>query len=280
VGTFAFPRKIVRRGRALVAVAVNGGASSQPVTANIHMMALPKAEQLTARGHPSVCSPSFIVKTQDLGLKWVDIGGLYSIGIAHAKAQMTYTKGASTTISIGVSVPFTNGSIEAGGTETETKTGTEGFTPQLEPEENMQTKFDFVKISVRFKGCRGGYTDVEPTEWATGQHEVIVKPPGTVQKNCGGKVPRGGTFGTKDETAGTFSAGVDLKKEIGINLSAQSGYNKNVAITLTMGKGGGYFCGSNALLPKAQWVVMDQTQFGNSGPVAGRSQVKGQRASR
>ena len=115
VGTFAFPRKIVRRGRALVAVAVDGGASSGPVTANIHMMALPKADQLTARRHPSVCSPSFIVKTRDLGLKWVDIGGLYSIGIARAKAKMTYSEGASTTIGIGVSVPFTNGSIEAGG---------------------------------------------------------------------------------------------------------------------------------------------------------------------
>lgn len=264
VGTFAFPRKIVRRGRALVAVAVNGGASSGPVTANIHMMALPKAEQLTARRHPSVCSPSFIVKTQNLGQKWVDIGGLYSIGIAKAKAQMTYSEGASTTIGIGVSVPFTNGSFTAGGTEAETKTGTEGFTPQFEPEENMQTKYDFVKVSVRFKGCRGSYTDAEPTEWATGQNEVIVVPPKA--EHCGGKTPKGGTFTTTDQKAGTFSAGVDLKKEIGINLSAQSGYNQNVAITLTMGKGGGHFCGSNHLPPKAQWVVMDQTQFGNPGP--------------
>ncbi len=280
VGTFAFPRKIVRRGRALVAVAVNGGASIRPVTANIHMMALPKADQLTARRHPSVCSPSFIVKTRDLGQKWVDIGGLYSIGIARAKAKMTYSEGAFTTIGIGVSVPFTNGSFQFDGSETETKTGTEGFTTQLEPEENMQTKYDFVKVSVRFKGCRGSYTDVEPAEWATGQNEVIVTPPGTVAKNCGGKVPHGGTFSTTDETAGTFSAGVDLKKEIGINLSAQSGYNQNVAITLTMGTGGGYFCGSNALAPKAQWVVMDQTQFGNPGPDSDRSHAKGQRASR
>ena len=63
-------------------------------------------------------------------------------------------------------------------------------------------------------------------------------------------------------------------------MSAQSGYNQNVAITLTMGTGGGYFCGSNALPPKAQWVVMDQTQFGNPGPNSDRSHVKGQRASR
>ena len=64
---------------------------------------------------------------------------------------------------------------------------------------------------------------------------------------------------------------VDLKKEIGINLSAQSGYNQNVAIKLTMGTGGGYFCGSNDLPPQAQWVVMDQTPFGNPGPAASRS---------
>jgi len=259
VGTFAFPVKIVHRGRALVAVPVNGSASSRPVKANIHMMALPKAEQLTARRHPSIpYCPPFTYKRRDLGQKWVDIGGLYSIGIAHAKALMTYSEGASTSIGIGVSVPFTNGSFMAGGTEAETKTGTEGFTPQFEPEENMQTKFDFVKVSA----C--GFSDVEPAEWATGQNEVIVVPPKA--EHCGGKTPKGGTFTTTDEKAGTFSAGVDLKKEIGINLSAQSGYNQNVAITLTMGKGGGHFCGSNHLPPKAQWVVMDQTKFGNPGP--------------
>jgi hypothetical protein len=92
-----------------------------------------------------------------------------------------------------------------------------------------------------------------------------------VHKNCSGHVPHGGIFTTSDEKAGTFSAGVDLKKEIGINLSAQSGYNQNVAIKLTMGTGGGNFCGSNALPPKAQWVVMDQTPFGNPGPAASRS---------
>ncbi len=107
---------------------------------------------------------------------------------------------------------------------------------------------------------------------------MIVVPPKA--EHCGGKIPKGGTFGTTDETAGTFSAGVALKKDIGINLSAQSGYNQSVAISLTMGTGSGYFCGSNALAPKAQWVVMDQTQFGNPGPNSGRSHVKGQRASR
>jgi len=58
------------------------------------------------------------------------------------------------------------------------------------------------------------------------------------------------------------------------------GYNKNVAIILTMGTGGGNFCGTNDLPPKAKWVVMDQTPFGNPGPVVGRSHVKGQRASK
>jgi len=60
--------------------------------------------------------------------------------------------------------------------------------------------------------------------------------------------------------------GVNLKKEIGVNLTAQSGYNQNVAINYTMGSGGGYFCGTNDLPSKAQWVVMDQTPFGNPGP--------------
>jgi hypothetical protein len=269
VGTFAFPREIVRRGRALVAVAVNGSASAStgPVRANIHMMALPKAEQLTARRHPSIpYCPPFTYKRRDLGKKWVKIGGLWAVGIPDGEFQMTYSEGATTSIGIGVDVPFTGGSFQVGGTEAETKTGGEGFTPQFGVEEAMQTYFRFVKVSVCGIGPGSGYTDVEPGEWATGQNEVFAKPPGTVEKNCGGHVPHLGTFQTTDEKAGTFSAGVNLKKEIGINLSAQSGYNKNVGIFMTMGTGGGNFCGTNALPPKAQWVVMDQTKFGNPGP--------------
>lgn len=54
----------------------------------------------------------------------------------------------------------------------------------------------------------------------------------------------------------TFTADVDLKKEIGINLSAKSGYNNNVSITYTF-PSGGFLCGSNNYPRIAAWDIMD-----------------------
>jgi len=70
VGAFSFARKVVR-GRALVAV--DGSASSKPVTANIHMMALPKSA--VSRLAVPICTVP--KKVRDLGVKWVNVGGLY-----------------------------------------------------------------------------------------------------------------------------------------------------------------------------------------------------------
>jgi hypothetical protein len=270
VGAFGFPRKVARGGRVLLGV--DGSASTGPVRANIHMMALPKAEQLTAR-HPSIpyCLP-YAIKVRELGQKWVDIGGLYSIGMPGAEMKMTYAEGSTTTISLGVTVPFTNGSFSAGGSFTATKTGVEGFTPQFGVEENMQTPYTFGE----YKVCL--MDQVQSEVWATGQHAVTVLPPGAT--HCGGFIPNHGSFSTSNEKAGTFTAGVELKKEIGINLSAQSGYNKDTAIKWIFGPGGGYLCGTDNLPSKAAWNVMDVSPSGNPPPVSDNSRVKGHRASR
>jgi hypothetical protein len=83
---------------------------------------------------------------------------------------------------------------------------------------------------------------------------VNVKPP-PVDK-CGRNFGPHGTFTRNTGTAGTFKAGVDLKKVIGISLSAQSGYAKKVPITYTFPHEGGYLCGSNNY-PSVAWDLMD-----------------------
>ncbi len=138
----------------------------------------------------------------------------------------------------------------------------------------MQTPYTFGEYSF----C-GVVNQVQPGAWVTGgSHAVTVIPPSA--HKCSRRFHGGETFSTENETAGTFTAGVDLKNEIGISLSAQSGYNKDTAITWKFPQGGGYLCGTNNYPSLAAWNVMDPSNVGNSPPVRGHSPVKGPRASR
>jgi hypothetical protein len=84
---------VARNGRALVAV--DGSASTKPVTANIRMMALPKSARRAAPqlGVPLCAASSRKIK--EFGLRMVDVGGLYSL-MPDGKMQETYTAGSST----------------------------------------------------------------------------------------------------------------------------------------------------------------------------------------
>lgn len=91
--------------------------------------------------------------------------------------------------------------------------------------------------------------------WATGHNEVNVKP--LPIDKCGASFGPGGIYIRKAGTAGTFKAGADLKKVIGIDLSAQSGYDHNVSITYKFPSEGGFLCGSNDYPSVARWDLMD-----------------------
>ncbi len=237
IGASSFGAMI--HGKTITPAAAGSHASKGTVPANIRMMALPKSAVSAVPQHPGIADCAPPIKVRELGRKMVDIGGLYSIGMPHAKISMTYSEGSTTTIGVAVSVPLSDSSFSAGGTFTETKTGEEGIPTQTGVQENMQTPYTFGLYSL----CGGLMHQAQPEEWVTGSHAVTVLPPKA--KKCSGHFPTGETFSTSDEKAGTFSAGVDLKHEIGVNLSAQSGYDKDTSITWTFPKGGGFLCGTN-----------------------------------
>ena len=247
VGAFSFPRRVARGGLALVAV--DGRASSGPVTANIHMMALPRSERSPARS-PLIggCIP-VAIKIRELGNRMVDVGGLYSLMI-DGKMKETYSAGSNTTIGVGISVEGDNGGFSLGGTSTQTSSGSEGFPTLTGKIVNEQTPYTFGEYEV----CL--IHQVQSEAWATGRHEQNVKPP-PLNGQCGFNFGPGGTFTRSSGTAGTFSAGVDLKKVIGIDLSAQSGYNQNVSIKYTFPSEGGFLCGTNNFPSVASFDIMD-----------------------
>lgn len=213
-------------------------------------MAVPKSALSAVPEDFNICFTT-TKKIREIGQELVDVGGLYSL-MPDGKMQLTYTAGANATIGIGVSaaLPGGAGSFTAGGTFTETASGTEKFPALVGKIVNDQTPYSFGE----YANVCGLLHQVQPEIWATGQHKVNVKPP-PVDK-CGINLGPGGTFTRSTGTAGTFKAGVDLKKVIGINLSAQSGYNKQVSIKYTFPSEGGFMCGSNGYPSVSAWDLM------------------------
>jgi hypothetical protein len=259
VGAFSFPRKVAQGGRALV-VAVDGSASARPVTANIHMIALPKSEQSAAprSGGGPLCDP-VTVKIKEFGPQWVDVGGLYSLAV-DGKMQETYSAGSNTTLGVGISVGIGVASFSAGGTFTKTSTTTEPFPAVVGEIVNEQTPYTYGEYGL----C--GMHQVQPEVWVEGNRKVNVTSP--LIDKCSAPFPPGQTITRKSGTAGTFKAGVGLKKVIGINLSAQSGYNKNVSIKYTF-PSGGFLCGSNNYPSVSAWDIMSPVS--SATPPVGRT---------
>jgi len=163
--------------------------------------------------------------------------------------QETYTAGSETTLGVGVSISGDIGSFSEEGTFTQTSSGAETFPAVMGKIVNEQTPYDYGEYTI----C-GLMQQVQPEGWATGRHTVKVKPPSL--DKCGTNVGPHGTFTRNTGTAGTFKAGVDLKKVIGISLSAESGYNNDVSIRYTFPHEGGYMCGSNNFPNVAAWDLM------------------------
>ncbi len=237
-GTYSFGAMI--HGKTITPAAAGSHASTGPVAANIHMMALPKSEQSVMQPAGFACDGTPL-KVSELGQKQVDVGGLYSL-MPNGKVQETYATGSETTIGVAATVESDFGGYSQEGTFTLTTSSSQPFKAQVGRIVNQQTSYSFGK----YRMCL--ITQVLPEVWATGEHVVAVKPPPLGKNTCGEHIHGGGIFTRSSGKAGTFKAGVDLKKDgLGISVSTQSGYNKNVSITYTFPSGGGFMCGNNAL---------------------------------
>lgn len=160
--------------------------------------------------------------------------------------KLTYSAGSNTTIGVGISV---GGSFSFGGTFTVSASGTEKFPTLVGKIANEQTPYTFAQ----YRTC--GILQVQPEIWVTGRNTVNIKAP-NVSKDCSINFGPGGMFNRTTGTAGTFRVGVDLEKEVGFNLSAQSGYNQKVSILYTFPSEGGFLCGSNNFPSVASFDIM------------------------
>jgi hypothetical protein len=229
---FGFSRKIAA-GNALVPLF--GQATTAPVRASLSMHRLSKPD---ASVSPSPAGSGCWLLSQDLGPKWATLEGLWST-IASVHKSLTYSDGATSSVSIGISV--TDGKWTTANTGTTSVTNTGGSQ-------------DFPEVTG--KTSRLGQTEMEEGLFLTCQ---ISDEAGTFPYAVDGgtryvqSIPpkatkcvhelKGSTIHMTRTQSYTFSSGIDLQATFGISLSTLTGYTTEAAVAYRY-TASGYACGT------------------------------------
>jgi hypothetical protein len=191
-------------------------ASTAPQQANLSLVGGPS-------GRPGGTPCGTTQKIKYLGKRWTVVG-LTSSHVPGVVMNFTYTADSNSSLGVGFSSTGNNGSRSESGTATVSTSGSESWPAEVGAKSTLyKTLFKYWKFLVVCYGLQ-----VNPTEWAAGTargHEG--EPPASY---CVPQIP--GTTFTKTKTAAwEFSAGVSTSPVIGINLSAQTGYDHQASLS-------------------------------------------------
>ena len=171
-------------------------------------------------------------KLATYGPKWTVVGETYTH--PGSTAAFTYTSGSSSTLGIGVSSG--GGAFTAGGTTSVSSTATLGFpTTPVNSARQWRTQFRYDKFTDL---C--GHISARPTAFLGGTG--IVYAVTIAATKCVAQVPNT-SFTKSTTTASTLSGGVDTSSDIGIDLSARTGFTTTAKVTYTFAQGG-QMCGT------------------------------------
>jgi hypothetical protein len=216
-GLFNFPRILVTTASG-AALAVDGQArvpSMVPQQATLGLVHGPALK-------PGIPPCGVIYKIKSFGKRSAVVGGTYS-RVTGVKMHFKYSRTQSSQLGVGVSATGKKGSWSADGTHSTSNTGSEDFGTQKNKVSTLyKTEFKYGLFGVV---CRGYLT--KATEWAGGATRART----SVPKATSCVRQAAGTKFTKDTTsAWTFSSGVSMGTVIGINLSAQTGYDHDASV--------------------------------------------------
>jgi hypothetical protein len=255
---YGFSRRLSASG---ALVPMYGRATAAPERASIALHQITGRDALEAvADSDNVLSSDCWTETSDLGPKWTTVAGLWST-ISPMDKYLTYTTGASSSVSIGVSInagPWATGT--AGNTTVTSDAGSQGF-PDLKGINSAlgQTKME----EGFFQTCQIS-SEVSTFPYAVdgGDKWIGNSPPQAtycVSELANSKV-------TVNRTqAFTFSDGLDLQDTYGISLAATTGYSSTASIEYDF-PDADYACGtaSYPLRDTAHGVVADASSSGNS----------------
>jgi hypothetical protein len=250
-----------------------GAAADAPQVVNLNLVTptLPKnmAEFMEPDGipptNPNYCNqqiaegPDYVPVTSTNGAPVpippveVTVGATYS-NMADVTMGFTYQAGQDSSLGVGISVGAPAGTpvddypgfgmffATAGYQLSESSTATIPFT---NTSGYSNTKYQTAFVYYLYLEPCSGFT-AQPTVFAGGSQEVQVATPSENNAFCKhyGPTPPGQPFTLNDENAQTFSDGVGVNALIGINLSAQTGYDYSAAATYAL-PDGGTMCGTN-----------------------------------
>src|ERR1022692_56825 len=228
VGVFSFPRMLVN-GPALAVDSQSGASSLAPQQATLGIVSGPASKS----GRPP-CGSTYLIKTYRP--RWVIVGATYS-KVPGVVMNFTYGRGQNSSLGVGLSATSETSGFSENGTYSISTDASEQWPSQRNVRSTQyKTEFTYGLFGVV---CRGFQTS--PIEWDGGATIAKTGPPRATY--CVQQLA-GSTF-TKNTTAAfTFTSGVNIAQIIGIDLSAQTGYDSNARLVYTF-KVTRQLCGPN-----------------------------------
>ena len=226
--TFSLPR-------AASDLASSGAArSTAPAVSQVDLALSAQSEAASVAKSELAAAPAVACSLQKLatyGGKWTVVGETYTH--PGSTAKFTYTAGSTSSLGIAVS---TGGVFSASGSSTVTNSATIGFpTTPVNSARQWRTQFRYDKFTDL---C--GHIYARPTAFLGGAG--IVYAVTIAATKCVAQVPNT-SFTKSTTTASTLSGGVDTSSDIGIDLSARTGFTTTAKVTYTFAQGG-QMCGT------------------------------------
>ncbi|MFK0007845.1 hypothetical protein ACIQTZ_12390 [Paenarthrobacter sp. NPDC090520] len=189
-------------------------------------------------------------KVQTYAPRWVTVGASFALGPSYyTTANFKMTASASSSIGIGVSPTGSFGSFSASGERTVSVSSENNYgTVNQGHKKTYQTQFVFAKYHVRCltNPTTGVWTDkyeVRPESHFGGTQKVDTSI--TPAKNYCSEIAAESSITRTDNNAITWTGGAATQSDIGINLSAKTGYSTSASLTYSSLDRRQY-CGSHA----------------------------------
>jgi hypothetical protein len=248
-GAFGFPLRVISTGHGtLLANFPNKRTPAFPKTVNLRLRAMSR------HGVASHCAPKSIFE-KTLGNHNVVVGGAWSI--AHGvNMNFTYLKGQTSSLGLGVSATGDSGSWSAGGTFASSKSAEQDYPTFTNNVSHLYvTRFRYGEFLIIKASCDESQ-QAQETRFAGGATHIGT---GAIKATkCTAYTGQGSGTVLDKNSAFTFNTGVDIADVLGINLSAQTGYDTDTTVGFhVIDHGTHNLCGTNTwpgdFPERAQW---------------------------
>lgn len=183
-----------------------------------------------------------LVDVGTYGAKNVQVGEGYTF--SGAKASLTYKNGADSTLGVAVSGTGKSGSFSADGSASSSSSQTESETPHSGAGGvKWTTEFVYDKYGYTCSGS-GSYSSYQarPRRFIGGANYISSTAPSSLPYCV--YHSKGSATTIESSTAYKFGTGVGISGDIGINLTAQTGFTTDTTLTYSF-YANGHLCGTN-----------------------------------